>query len=66
MPLHSTFADKARPLGDHSADLRMIMLSAAAVPIGAGAGASTAALIAVAKHLRPDLCHSELERIAVQ
>lgn len=37
MSLHSTSADKARPLGDHSADLRMIMLTAAAIPVGAGA-----------------------------
>ena len=54
MPLHSTFADKARPLGDHSADLRMIMLSAAAVPIGAGAALGAwllIRLIAVATNL---------------
>lgn len=54
MSLHFTSADKARPLGDHSADLRMIMLTAAAIPVGIGAslGAwSLIRLIAIATNL---------------
>jgi H+/Cl- antiporter ClcA len=54
MSLHSTSADKARPLGDHSADLRMVMLTAAAIPVGAGAALGAwllIRLIAVATNL---------------
>ena len=54
MSLYSTSADKARPLGDHSADLRMIMLTAAAIPVGAGAALGAwllIRLIAIATNL---------------
>jgi H+/Cl- antiporter ClcA len=50
----STSADKARPLGDHSADLRMIMLTAAAIPVGIGAALGAwllIRLIAIATNL---------------
>jgi len=54
MSLYSTSADKARPLGDHSADLRMIMLTAAAIPVGIGAALGAwllIRLIAIATNL---------------
>ena len=54
MSLHFTSADKARPLGDHSADLRMIMLTAAAIPVGIGAALGAwllIRLIAIATNL---------------
>jgi len=54
MSLHPTSAGKARPLGDHSADLRMIMLTVAAIPVGIGAALGAwllIRLIAVATNL---------------